>query len=82
MVNGGYSLVAIYRLLAVPVLVAEHGLQGMLASVVLVPGLSSCCLVAPRHVESSWIRHQILSPALQGGFFTTGTPGKSQNICF
>ena len=40
MVKGGYSLVAVHRLLmAVASLVAEHRLQGTRASVVPAPGL-------------------------------------------
>ena len=36
-------------------------------------------LFALRRVESSPARDRAVSPALAGGFFTTGPPGKSQN---
>ena len=32
-------------------------------------------LVAPQHVGSSWTRVKPVSPALAGGFLTTGLPG-------
>ena len=42
-VSGGYTLAAVHGLLtAVASLVAEHRLQGVQASVVAAPGLSSC----------------------------------------
>ena len=34
-------------------------------------------LVAPRHMESSWTTTELMTPALAGGFFPTGPPGKS-----
>ena len=67
--SGGYSVVVVLgRLTAVASLAVEHGLWGARASVVAVPGLSSCgsqalehrlgscCLVALQHVGSSWTR--------------------------
>ena len=39
-------------------------------------------LVAPRHVESSWTRIELVSLELQGGFLATRPPGKPQNIHF
>ena len=60
--NRGCSLVAVRGLpmvMASPV--AEHGLKGAWASVVMVPGLQSTgpwltSFVAPQHVGSSWTR--------------------------
>jgi len=53
-------------------LVAEYGLQGTRASVVVVHGLG-----APWHVEYSQTRKKPVSPALVGRFLNTGPPGKS-----
>ena len=48
--NGGYSLVAVCRLLiAVASLVEEGGLQGMQASVAVARGLTRCGPWAPLH---------------------------------
>ena len=73
-------------------LVAEQGLQGAQASVVVVHGLSSfgsralehrlrnCSiigLVVPQHVGSSWIEDQTCPSTLTDRFFTTEPPGKS-----
>ena len=37
-------------------------------------------LVAPEYVESSMTRDQTVSPALAGGFLTTGPPGKPPSL--
>ena len=39
-------------------------------------------LVALQHVESSRIRDHTMSPALAGGFLSTGPPGRSQLNAF
>ena len=39
-------------------------------------------LIAPWHVESSQPGIKPMFPALAGGFLTTGSPGKSQNILY
>ena len=39
-------------------------------------------LVAPWHVESSWIPIEPMSSALAGEFLTTGLPGKPCNKFF
>ena len=78
--SGGYSLVVAHRLLhVVASLFVKHRLQSAQAS-------SSCSmraqqlwlmgLAAPRHVGSSPTRDQTCVPSLQGGFLTTGPPGK------
>ena len=79
-VSGDYSLVAVCRLLvAVTSLAAEHGLCGPRASVVVGHGLSSCgssqLPFSMWNLAGSGI--QPVSPALAGGFLTTGPPGKS-----
>ena len=90
----GLSLaVAPGLLIAVASLVAEHWLRGVWASVVAACGLSSCgsralehrlnsCVsgsVAPRHVGSSRIRDEPVSPALASGFLATGLPGSPKS---
>ena len=79
-VNGDYSLVAVCRLLiAETSLVAEHGLQHVWASVVVVQGLScpeACGILVPRPgIEP-------LPPALASRFSTTGPPRKSLDSFF
>ena len=50
--SGGYSLVVVHGLLIVVAsFVMEHGLQGMQASVVEVPGLHSCSSQALEHTQ-------------------------------
>ena len=75
----GYSTDAMLRLLiAVVSLVAKHGLQGTLASVVVASRLQNTGsivvaqgLVALWHVGSSWIMDRPVSPALAGRPSTT-----------
>ena len=72
--SGDYSLVAVRRLLiAVAYLVAEHRLQGVQASVVVVHGLACpmACGIFPGQDRTH-------TPALAGRFLTTGPPGKSR----
>ena len=69
-VDGDYSLVAVCRLLiAETSLVAEHGLQRVRASVVVVQGLScpeACGILVPRPgIEAS-------THAFASGLLTTG----------
>ena len=62
-------------LVAVASLVAEHVLEGAQVSVVLACRLScpmACGILVPRRGI------QPVSPALAGGFLTTGPAGKSQ----
>ena len=89
--SGGYSLVAVLRLLIeVASLVGEQGLQDEWASVVAACGLSSRGSQALEHrLSSCGARAQLLrprwdlpdpgiepvSPASAGGFFTTEPPG-------
>ena len=74
--SGGYSLVAVHRLLiAVASLAAEHGLQSTQSSVVVAYGLS--CLVTCGIFLDQGLNPA--SPALAGGFLTTGPPGRSQS---
>ena len=54
-------------------LVMVHRLLIAVAS--LIAELWRTGLVAPQHVESSWTRVKPVSPALAGGFLTTGLPG-------
>lgn len=70
----GYTLVAVCRLLtAVTSLVAEHGLQGSLASLIVVLWLQ-----ALQHIGSSWPRNRPpVSPPSAGRLPTTGAPRKS-----
>ena len=71
------SLVVAHRLLTVVgSLVTEHGVWGAGASAV-VRGFS--CL---QQMESSQTRDEPGSPALAGGFLTTGPPGKSWSRVF
>ena len=82
-------------LIAVSSLVAEHGLQGTRASVVVAHGLSSCGLRGlERRLSSCGTWAQLLcgmwdlpspglepvSAALAGRFLTTVPPGKSQYL--
>ena len=72
--SGGCSQVVVCRLLvAVVSLVAEHGLLGTWASVVVARGLCCCraygILVLTPGTE-------LMSPALAGEFLTTGLPWK------
>ena len=58
---------------------------GRVGSVAAAPGLEStgsvvvACAYCSVHVGSSWTRHQTMSPALAGGFFTAELPGKPQS---
>ena len=79
--NGGYSLVAVCRLLiAVASLVEEGGLQGMQASVAVARGFNSCGSRALKQGsfcgDLSRPGIKVVSPTLAGGFFTTELPGK------
>ena len=84
-VSGGYSPVAVQGLLiAVASPVAEHGLQSMRASVAAACGLEcalSGCGTWAQMPHSMWNLPgsgiEYMSPALTGGFLTTGLPGKS-----
>ena len=70
--SGGYSLLAMCRLLiAAASLIAEQGLKS-LGSVVVVHGLSGPEIWGS--LPGPWI--EPASPALQGAFLTTGPPGK------
>ena len=72
--SGGYSLVVVRRLLiAVAYLVAEHRLQGVQASVVVVYWLTCpmACGIFPGQDRTH-------TPGLAGRFLTTGPPGKSR----
>ena len=96
MASGGCSLVAVPGLLiAVASLAAEHRLQGPQASVIAAYGLSSCESWGLKHRLSSCGAWALLlrsmydlpgpgigpmSPALEGGFLTTGPPGKSLSL--
>ena len=61
-----------------------HGLVIAVASLAVERGLQAgglqwlwrTSLAALRHVGSSWTRDQSRVPAWQGGFLTTGSPGK------
>ena len=90
----GHSPVTARGLSWVTSLVGEAGLSGLWASGVAAHSLQSLglrgsraqvqCLwctglVSLRRVESSPARGRTVSPALAGGFFTPGPPGKSQN---
>ena len=69
----GLSLVVVRGLLVVVAsLVAEHGLSGAWASVVMLLGL-----VFLWHRESSQSRDRTVSPALAGRFLTTGPSEQS-----
>ena len=72
--SGGCSQVVVCRLLvAVVSLVAEHGLLGTWASVVVAHGLCCCRaygILVPRPGT------ELMSPALAGEFLTTGLPWK------
>ena len=80
----GYSLVAVPSLvIAVVSPVAEHGLQGTQASVVVALGLQSAGLIVLTHGLHCSMAYGIfpdkglsLSPALASRFFTTEPPGK------
>ena len=73
MASGGYSLVAVLRLLNVVASpVVEHGLQE----------LWHMGLLAPWHVESSQTRDRTCVPSIGSGFLTTGPPGKSYKYFF
>ena len=87
--SGGDSAVAVQRLLTAAASLAVDagsracGLQPLyhMGSVAVAPRLQSTLLwhtslVAPRHVGSSLIRDQTVSPALAGRFFSTQSPGK------
>ena len=78
--------VACRLLIVVAFLAVEHRLQGLRASVIVVdsvvaaPGLSSCgawvqLLLSMWNLPGPGIKR--VSPALAGGFFTTGPPGES-----
>ena len=78
--TGGYSLVAVHRLLIVLAsVVIERSLWGMQSSVVVMHRLSCptyCGVLVPRPgIER-------MSPALAGRFLTTGPQGKSQDWPF
>ena len=91
--GGGYSLVAVFRLLiAVTSPLAEHRLMGTPALVVVELGLNSCNSLGSRAWVSSFGAQAYLPqsmwnlprpgiepipPSLAGRFFTTGSPGKS-----
>ena len=94
MLSRGHSTVTARGLGSVTSPVAEPGRSGLWASGVAarslqplgLPGSRAqdqcwwCTgLVALRRVESSPARDRTVSPALAGGFFTPGPPGKSQN---
>ena len=62
-------------------LVVEPGFWGAQASIIAVCGLSSCGTWAELPHDMGDLpgpRIEPLSPALQGGFLTTGPPGKPQ----
>ena len=73
--SGGSPLVTVHRLLtAVASVVAERGLLGM-------PGFSGCGTQAELPCGMGDLcgpRMEPMSPALAGGFLTTGPPGKSR----
>ena len=75
--KGGYCLVVVPRLIATAFRVAEHW-PWSTGSAVLVRRLrcSRACGLLPDQ-RSLWI--QPVSPALTGGFLTTGPPGKSSS---
>ena len=82
--RGGYSIVVIHGFLTVVAsLVAEHGPQGVQASVVTTPGFSSvahglsCCVAWGIFPESGT---EPMSPVLAGRFFTTEPPGKPVGV--
>ena len=88
----GYTLVVVHKLLAVVAsLVAEHGFQGMQASVAAASEQGSCgshaleCRLSSCDAQAQLLRGmwdfpgsgiQMVSLALKGGFSTTGPPGK------
>ena len=75
----GYSLVAVFRLpIAVASLVPGHGLQRP-GSAVVAHGVS--CPLACETVTDQGLNLNV-SPALVGGFLTTGLPGKSMGTLF
>ena len=89
-----YLVVAGCIFTAVSSLLAEHGLQGTLASVVTAPGLSSCSSQALEHrLSTCGTRAQLfhgmwdlcrpglkpVSFALHGRFFTTQSKGKPRD---
>ena len=75
----GYSLVAEFRLpIAVASLVPGHGLQRT-GSAVVAHGLS--CPSACEIFTDQGLNLNV-SPALAGGFLTTGLPGKSMGTLF
>ena len=88
----GFSLVAIFRLLApVASLAAEHRLRYLqhVGSVFWLPGsraqaqkLWCTCLVDLLHVWSSRTRNRTHSPALAAGFFTTEPPPRKTLLSF
>ena len=70
----GYSPVAVHGLLIVVAsLLMEHGPYSTDSKAAARTGL-----VAPRYVESSWIRDQTHVSCIGGWFFTTEPPGKLQ----
>ena len=91
----GYSLVAVHWLLLIAVasLVAQHGLQGLWASVVAACELSRCSLKALEHRLSLQCMGSVaygmwhppgpgvepVTPVLAGRLSTTGPPGKADN---
>ena len=74
----GLSLVAVSRgssaAVALRLLIAGFLLFQSTSSRAQTQELGCTGFVAPWHRESSWIKH--VSPALAGGFLTTGPPGK------
>ena len=86
--SGGYSLVvACGPLIVVASSVADHGLQGAWASVVVAFRLQSTSSVFVAHglsycVACGIFPDQQWNPALAGGFFTTEAPGNPQQHSF
>ena len=84
----GYSTDALHRLLIAAVsLVAKHGLQGTLASVVETPRLQNTgSIVLAKGLSCSMVcgifpdQGLNLSPPLAGRFFTTELPGKPYKL--
>ena len=92
--SGGYSLVAVHWLLTVVASLVENELQGMSASVVVgtwaqwlqLPGLEHRLNSGRTWAEllhGTWDLPgsgiEPMSPALEGGFFTTEPPGKAKS---
>ena len=86
----GFSLVAAHGFSLQWHLLLQAQAQGSQASGVAAHGLSSCSSQVPEHRLSScgaWADHprpeiQLVSPALQGEFLTTRSPGKPRYSLF